>query len=177
MSMTLIQTVTVGATPAEISFTNIPQTYTDLLVVVSMRTARADVLDDCLVYFNTFNTSGQYSRRVLFGTGAAVTSTSATSQNYAFGGFVCGANNTSSTFGVAEIYIPNYTSSNSKPVSATTVNENNGTTAYQAIAANLWSSTSAITSLSVTGGGALPGQFSSATLYGITRGSGGATVS
>jgi hypothetical protein len=59
---------------------------------------------------------------------------------------------TANTFANVEVYIPNYTSTNQKSVSADAVSEQNATTAYMALTAQLWSNlTTAITSISVAG--------------------------
>jgi len=73
---------------------------------------------------------------------------------------------TANTFASAEIYIPNYTSSNYKSLSVDFVGENNATTSYQYFTAGLFSNTSAITSLVIDGTDNFV-QYSTATLYGI----------
>lgn len=168
--MQLIQTVTVGSGgAANITFSSIPQTFTDLVLVVSSRSGESANNSFAGVTLNT--SGGTYTSRRLQGNGSG---TSSSSFNDWF--FVtCGNATTSNTFGNATIYLPNYTSSNAKVGSADTVNENNNTTAYQEIWA--WSSniTAAVTqvSLGVTGGFL---QYSSASLYGILKGSDGVTT-
>ena len=88
-----------------------------------------------------------------------------------------GANATSNTFGNTSVYIPNYAGSTNKSVSSDAVTENNATTASQQILASIWNNTSAITSIFVSDTGSNLVQNSTASLYGILRGSGGATVS
>ena len=73
---------------------------------------------------------------------------------------------TASTFGNAEIYIPNYASSNNKSVSADFVSETNAADAIFGLTAGLWANTSAITSIKLTPAAAFA-QYSTATLYGI----------
>jgi hypothetical protein len=170
-TMVKIETVTVGSGgAANIEFTNIPQTYTDLKVVLSARTNRASVNSDIYVEFNG-NTSAIYSFRRLYGDGSAATSDSLT--NNAKGGFVgvaAGANATASTFGNTEFYIPNYTGSTNKSFSGDGVNENNATSALSTLIAGLWANTSAITSIKILDyNSASFVQHSTATLYGISR--------
>lgn len=165
--MQLIQTVTVGAGgAASIDFTSIPQTYTDLLLVLSLR---GD--SDGKINFNDTTTS--YSGRQLGGSGSGVFSESTTSSGR-FGGFITPNANTANTFANTSVYIPNYTAAINKAISIDTVTENNGTAAYQGIQATLWSNTSAITKIVITGNsGTNHAQYSSASLYGITKGSDG----
>lgn len=57
---------------------------------------------------------------------------------------------TANTFSNGELYIPNYAGSANKPTSWFNAQENNTTTAYINSHANLWSNTSAITSITLT---------------------------
>ena len=167
---TLISSVTVGAGGAStIDFTSIPQTYTDLLMVLSARVGRATSASTiCL----TFNGSGSsYSQKNLDGNGASATSSSLTSNSNITYMEVPAASATANTFGNHLIYIPNYTGSTYKSVSTDTVSENNGTTAYANFNAALWSNTAAITSISWNepNGGSSFVQYSTAYLYGISK--------
>jgi hypothetical protein len=66
------------------------------------------------------------------------------------------------------MYIPNYAgTSYQKSISADSVTENNGTTAYNAFHSGLWLSTAAITSIKLDPYGTDFAQYSSASLYGI----------
>lgn len=165
-----ISTVTVGSGGASaIEFTNIPQNYTDLKVVLSGRTTSGfvgNIVDTAVLYFNT-NVSDvtNYTAKSLYGSGSA-----ASSDSTKRGGFVTGTSATASTFGTVEFYIPNYTSTTSKSVSIDGVSENNATGAYAGIQAWLWSLTSPVTSIALKpeSGGNWQ-QYSSATLYGIRK--------
>ena len=66
-TMTALSTVTVGAGgAATISFSSIPQTYTDLKIVFSGRSARtASAYDSLFVKFNSTTTT--YAGRRLYG--------------------------------------------------------------------------------------------------------------
>ena len=175
MSMTLISTVTVGAGGAtNIDFTSIPQTYTDLYVLYSLRSNLADTNENCRLDFNN-NTANQ-SSRLLAGYGSGVASYNFTYINIRS---IPANTGTASTFGDMSVYIPNYTSSANKVVSIDNVPERNATDSFfSSIIAGSWANSAAITSvkLSTAGGGSLV-QNSTASLYGILKGSGGATVS
>jgi hypothetical protein len=114
--------------------------------------------------------------RFLLGTGSAVSSTAQTS-TYGLAGYFNNANQTASTFNNAELYIPNYAGSTNKSFSVDSVNENNATLVDTAIMAGLWANTAAITSISIAGFSQSITQYSTASLYGILKGSGGASVS
>jgi hypothetical protein len=76
---------------------------------------------------------------------------------------------TASTFGNFQMYIPNYAGSSNKSVSIDAVTENNATAAEANLVAGLWSSTAAITSITLYNYGSVTNfmQHSTATLYGI----------
>ena len=159
-----IQTVTVGSGGAStIDFTSIPQTYTDLQILVSVRNDGA--ANSRNLYYKINGSSTSYSNKVLSGNGSAASSFTDTVAMYA--GDFPAANSTASVFGNAQIYIPNYVSANYKSASSDGVSENNGTEAYQRLSASLWSNTSAITSISIYANAGNFVQYSTATLYGI----------
>jgi hypothetical protein len=172
MTMTLIETKTLLSAAASIEFTSIPQDGTDLVVLVSMRAnSGGNVGGNGKLIFND-NTTG-YSSRQLLGTGSGVQSQTSTTAGR-IAGFENGSSSTANTFTSSTIYIPNYTGSTNKSWSVDNVTENNGTEAYSAIVANLWSNTAAITKVaysSVEGVNLAIG--STISLYKITKGSDG----
>ena len=157
-----IATVTVGSGgAANIEFTSIPATYTDLIVLTSLR-GTSNGWQGWNLYFNKTNT--YLTNRSLLGDGS---STSSSSFSAGYGGTVGGTNTTSSTFDNSTVYIPNYTSSNNKSYSSDNVAENNATTGYQNLIAGLWSSSSAIDRVTLYPQAGNFVQYSTATLYGI----------
>ena len=165
-----IATVTVGSGgAANIEFTSIPGTYTDLVVKTSLR--NADPTDQRWNVKITFNGNGSnYSERLLFGAGSSAGSDSRSNQASFLFFYGCMNGNTASTFSNGEFYIPNYASANNKSVSFDSVTENNkATDQILALNAGLWADSAAITSikLEVNGGTYNISQYSSATLYGI----------
>lgn len=165
-----IQTVTVGAGGASsISFTSIPQTYTDLRIVWSGRSNRAAAQDGMKLQFN--GTTTGYADISLTGNGATASSGSnGGSGAYIYGGVIPSATATSSTFGNIEYYIPNYVGSAHKSLRMHSVAENNTTTAYAVLEAGLWSNTSAITSVTIASENAADFvQYTTATLYGVFK--------
>lgn len=173
MTLKLISTVEVGSGgAATIDFTSIPQTYTDLVLVTSARTTTNIASNGYYFLVKPNGSSSNGTFRTLYGTGSGVGSG---------GGSVIfveanPTDYTSNTFSNSSIYIPNYAGSTFKSISSDVVLENNGTATSMTIAAQLWSSTSAITSITLTPGGGNFAQYSTASLYGIQKGSGGATV-
>jgi hypothetical protein len=165
MTMTLIESKTLGTAAASIEFTSIPQDGTDLVVLYSLRTSSGGATNTLLTLNGS--TSG-FSNRNLFGDGT--TKFSDTTARYI--GVVTGSTDTANTFSNGMLTIPNYSGSTNKSFSAEDVSENNATTAYQSIVAGLWSNTAAITSLTITISGNLA-VGSTISLYKITKGSDG----
>jgi hypothetical protein len=165
-----IATVTVGSGGvANIEFTNIPATYTDLVVKTSLR--NADPTNSRWNVKITFNGNGSnYSERLLFGAGSSAGSdvrSNTTPFAYFYG---CMNGNTVSTFSNGEFYIPNYASANHKSVSFDSVTENNSATdQILALNAGLWANSAAITSIKLEDNNNVYNisQYSTATLYGI----------
>jgi hypothetical protein len=162
-----IATVTVGAGGvSSIDFTSIPATYTDLCVKVSARTTTSDGSDSWKYLTIAFNgASTNRSSRFLFGNGSTTGSASDTTI-YAW---VNGHNATANTFGNMEVYIPNYAGSTSKSLSADIVTENNATGAYANLEAGLWASSAAINQVTFNLDTGNFVQYSTATLYGISK--------
>ena len=166
-NMIPISTVTVGSGGATtIGFTNIPQTYTDLVVLCSLRTTRNT--GDAASVSITFNGStSSRSSRILYGNGSSAFSYTDTIIEGGFTGQNTGT--TANTFGSHQYYIPNYSGSNNKSISIDSVHENNATNAYALMNAGLWSNTAPITSITLENVGFNFVQYSTATLYGIRK--------
>lgn len=151
---TLISSNTLTATTATVTFSSIPATYTDLVLRISARSDSPNgqgAADGLFVRFNS-SSVGQYSWTILKGDGATATS----DYNYTVGNFYAGDYfgtvgylATASTFSSTEFYIPDYASSNKKPMSVFGVNETNATAAYLGVEAAFWNNTSTISSISL----------------------------
>jgi hypothetical protein len=167
--MQVIQHIELSSSASSITFSDIPQSFTDLYLVLSLRgTYGSGGSANLYLKFNG-STSG-YTQRQLTGTGSSVSSSTG-----AGGGSVMhiaqieNDSYTANTFSNIAIYIPNYTSSNAKSASSDHVMENNATLAYSGIYAGLWSGTDAVTSIIFTPELGDFKQYSSATLYGIAN--------
>lgn len=163
-----IETITVasGGT-SSIVFNNIPQTYNDLKIVASGRGTRNFETDDLVIRFNGSSTN--YSGRRLYSGGGAPGSSATSDTLTDIRGFVPGSPTTADIFGNNEFYIANYTSSNDKSVQVHAVGENNGLVSYLGFTAGLWNNGSAITSITMFANNGNLTEFSTFTLYGITR--------
>jgi hypothetical protein len=161
-----LASTTVGVGGAStISFSNIPQNYTDLVVKASVRDTGAVSVGSGYSFsmgFNSVTTNLTY--RSLYAYNAAGPLSGTNTQIYAFSD---AGNDTVNTFTNTEFYIPNYTSSNFKSVSVDDTAENNTTYAGLRIGAGLWSNVTTITSIQLYPAYANFAQYSTATLYGV----------
>ena len=162
----LIASSTVGAGGASaITFSSIPSTYTDLCIKTSLRAAdSANNWYLAKVTFNSDNTSGNYSARIVAGFGT----TAFSGTNSFYSGYIPSGARTASTFGNNDIYIPNYAGSTAKSVSTDSVTEGNGTSfEILGLWAGLWTGTAAINSISIASDTGNLAQYSTAYLYGV----------
>lgn len=149
---------------ASITFSSIPSTYTDLVLITSIRTSSTPS-GAVVIAFN--GSSASMSTRAIYGNGSSVASYSASNS---LGGLVNISTTTANTFANSQLYIPNYAGSTNKSSSMDGVSENNATGANQFLNANLWSNTAAITSITLTPEGADNiVQHSTAYLYGVSN--------
>ena len=154
-----IADATVSSPVTSVTFSSIPQGYTDLKLMTSLRTNTAANFE--LVRYSLNGSEGSfkefYATNVTVGQGTA-------SQNRL--GYACAASNTTNTFSNGELYIPNYTGSAVKTSWADMVNENSGEVSVLSFTVNA-TSTSAVTSMIVflqTGSFVANSTF---TLYGV----------
>ena len=158
-TFTKIASVSVGlGGAATATFSSIPQTYTDLKILMSVR----DTNTNGAV---SLGINGSYTgtAKRLNGQGTAASSDSA------YYAQADGTNETASVFSNLEIYIPNYAGSTNKSSSWDVAVENNGATLnneYMSLIAGLVSNTAAVTSI-VIAPNLLWAQYSIFTLYGI----------
>jgi hypothetical protein len=159
-------TVTVGVLGSStIDFTSIPATYTDFVVKVSARGTTTEALGGHYYAIALNGSATSKTQRFLQGDGSSASSGNSTS----FTTYMCPSDFTASTFSNSEIYLPNYAGSNNKSMSVDIVTENNATKSYAAFYAQLWSNTAAITQITLTANAGLFAQYSTATLYGISK--------
>jgi len=160
---TLIEHRKLTSTASSITFSNIPQIFSDLYLVLSLRNQRSTAGAEQRVYFNG---DSNFSTRYLANEASSTATGAITGRG--FSGSENGATTTSNTFSNSCMYIPNYTSNSPKSFSADSVHENNSSTSYVYLVSGVWNGTSPITSLAIESGYTYePG--CSATLYGINR--------
>jgi hypothetical protein len=163
-----IASVSVGVLgAANMEFTSIPSTYTDLKVLLSHRSSGAYGAQSSYLNMNINGVGTNRSFRVVEGfSGTTAGSNNGTNTRVAY---TQGTTSTASTFSSTDIYIPNYAGSSNKSFSVDSVTETNSASADSNLWACLWSQTAAITSLTFTVDSGNFTQYSTATLYGILK--------
>jgi hypothetical protein len=166
-TFTIISSNTLSTSAASITFSAIPNTYTDLVVKYSARGTSGG-----WNYVNLTingNTSSIYSITQMNGSGTSFTSSRQSNQASMQLDTNTIPSQDSSLFSNAEYYIPSYLHAFAKPLNAIAVGERNNAEAYINGAAGLADSTSAITSITLQN---LTSNFvanSSFYLYGISK--------
>lgn len=147
---TLIASSTVSSPTYTVTFSSIPQTYTDLKLVFSARSDYGSAGgNEVGVQLNSI-TSGYSSRMIYSNNGTSALSASANSNPiYTWAGGMVTTGSTANTFSNSELYIPNYTGSTAKSASTDSVTENNGTPIFMQLAAHLSTNTAAVTSITL----------------------------
>lgn len=165
----VISTQTLTSTAATVTFSSIPQTYTDLVLVTQSSASTSSANDiDIGIGFNG-DTSSVYSRTLMSGNGSAASSFRATGNSYIFGARHPLSTGTANVLGIATWNIMNYTQANTyKTVLVRSSCDGASADDVRAVV-GLWrGSTTAITSLSLilaaSGSFAIGSTF---TLYGI----------
>jgi hypothetical protein len=156
---------------SNLTFNSIPNTYTDLKLVISARSNRVGADEDSVaVAFN--DGQGATSWILLFNSGNNLNAGTSTSLGYggAFGGRISAANSSTQQFGSLEMYIPNYAASANKTFATTGGVENSPNTPYSTLLLSMRTLTSAIGSIYLApGNGTQFLAYSSFYLYGIKK--------
>jgi hypothetical protein len=166
--MQLVQTITVGAGGASsISFSSIPQSGTDLVILLSERNTTSGTVLGYLTFNSNFG--AVYADRRMLGSGSSVTTSSVSGAGAITYQSINESGTTANTFSNISFYVPNYTASANKNISIDGVSENNATAAEQIIQASRFASTTAITSLLLSLSAGNFAEHTTASLYTITK--------
>jgi hypothetical protein len=171
-TMVLLEKIVVPSGGASsVTFTSIPQSYTDLNVLASTRsTGDQASVNYCQLRLELNGNTSNYSDRLLYGIGGlGAGSLSYTNAYVTWAGASTDSTATASTFSNVSIYIPNYASSNNKSISSDGATESNATNSILTLDAGLWANSSAITSLKFTLETGNFAEYSTFYLYGVAK--------
>lgn len=171
MSFTYTAIQTLDSPGSSFEFTNIPSTYTDLRLHLSIDGSGYNATD-CYLRFNG-STAANYSVRYVWkdGSSASGSGGNATAQSAMFIGYATGTNTAANIFATMNIHISEYASTTkNKYVLTENATEAANNDQWLTMFTGKWADTSAITSISIFP--ASSGTFTSnstATLYGILK--------
>lgn len=138
-----LATQTLGSAAATVTFSSIPGTYTDLVLVTSLKSSATPTAYSPTIYFNSDTTKSNYSFTAMYGDGSSAVSfrwtTSTATQHGAMATAVSATN-----FNTGIINIQNYANTTTYKTVLTRTNDP-ANVVYTT--AGLWLNTSAITSL------------------------------
>ena len=164
----LISSNVLSTAAASVTFSSIPATYTDLVLRWSARNTTLAAVDNNIKL--SLNGTQAYSVTIISGDGSTASSyrTSNNTTNIYMENGMTGTTATANTFTNCEVYIPSYTASQNKPLSAFNAAESNSATGVRISAsAGLQRSTDAINSVTLDTGFSNFSVGSSFYLYGI----------
>jgi hypothetical protein len=162
-----IATTTLSTSAADITFTSIPATYTDLVVIVFARSVATEtqVAGFIRVGNGSIDTGSNYSRTRLLGNGSTASSARGSNLSNIPFDSITGANAAADVFSTTIIQINNYSNTTTNKTFLMRSNEP-GT--FLTVAVGLWRSTSAINQVRIYGdNSANLAAGTTITLYGI----------
>lgn len=164
---TAIATTTLSAIANPITFSSIPQTYTDLVIVVTGRGTGANTIDSTLSYFNSNTGTNNYSNTFLYGDGASTYGQRNSNSVYFSFGPHPGGNATANVFGAEVLHVLNYSNTTTFKTIISRSSADIGGSGQTWLTTNLWRQTAAINRIDLytsAGSWAVGTKFS---LYGI----------
>jgi hypothetical protein len=156
---TPIATTTLGSAAASYTFSSIPSTYTDLIIIANFNTATGNQSTNITV---NGDTGTNYSWTYLLGNGTAASSSRGSTDNRIFNGSSATATSGNTTNSI--IQFQNYSNTTTYK---TTLSRSNAADYFTQATVGLWRNTAAITSITLTSPSYNYIAGSTFTLYGI----------
>lgn len=150
-----------GSSATNITFSSIPATYTDLVVVANLK---IESTTSATVFQCNGDTASNYSYTTLYGNGTTAASSRATSASYGIVDFTGVPPTAANTFSVVILHFQNYANTS---VNKTVLSRANNAASGVDALVSLWRNTAAINSIKFYNTGANLSIGSNITLYGI----------
>jgi len=154
-----IATQTLGSDTATVTFSSIPQTYTDLILVMNTKYTIAG--DNYIGLQYNSDTASNYSNTYILGNGTSASSGRSTSQTSARVG---NGTNSTSYYSTLTCSVMNYANATTNK---TAIARSSDAGSYATSYVSLWRNTAAITSILILGDAKTFASGSTFTLYGI----------
>lgn len=176
MTMELIATQTVGSGGGNLTFSSIPQTFDHLYVEISARLTGPYTGDFIVATVNGYS-NGHYSSIFRSESSSRSSSRQGNTSFWLIGQIIDGGI-VANWFGTSNFYLPDYAITGNKTLSFESGSRANTTSnSVTSIGGGYLNQTGAITTLAIYGANAQMAQYSTVSLYGIKKGSGGGTPS
>ena len=159
-------TVNVGGGAANVTFSNIPQTYTHLQVRGIARSTLSGASCNTILRFNS-DTGTNYASHYLTGNGSSGISGSETSSTYIYTGALIASTSLANSFEASVINILDYANTNKFKTVETLAGWDANGSGIVGLWSGHWRSTSAITSMTFLSSSNNLAQYSSFALYGV----------
>lgn len=144
-----IASVTLTSAQSSVTFSGIPQTYTDLVLVIAGRTTRSADQNDGSMRFNS-DSNSNYSNTSLYGTGSTAGSDRLSNQTAArFAYWFPAANAASGIFSATTVHIMNYANTTTNKTILTRQSNQSNVTGLPGANVSLWRSTAAINTIEI----------------------------
>jgi hypothetical protein len=161
-----IATTTLGSATASVTFSSISGSYTDLVLISSIKSSSNGENLEWQIGNGSVDTGSNYSRTVIDGDGTTARSTRASSTIYCQSGWYVTPSATN--FSVSIINFQNYSNTTTYKTMLSRLSSIDGTYTGTCEDVNLWRSTSAINTIKIfLSGSATYATGSTFTLYGI----------
>ena len=147
-----IATQKLASSVASITFSSIPQTYTDLILKMSVRTSTASVNSGAINITYNGDSASNYSLTIIAGLNSSQYCNHSYNNTYlpSMELSVASAGNASNTFSAVEMYLSNYTTTSAKPMLLFGGSSNSSSSQnWVSLEADLYRGASAISSITI----------------------------
>ena len=155
---------TVSTSASSYTFSSIPSTYTDIILIGSVRSDKTTANSDTISFRLNGDTGTNYSNTIMTGNGSTATSNRRSNDAQWYAGEVSSNGDTSGIFSPIIAHFQNYSNTS---VYKTVLFRTNAVNTDLRASVGLWRSTSAINSITIYPAGGNFASGSTITLYGI----------
>ena len=157
-----------GSSTTSVTFSSIPSTYTDLVIIANTRDNRPSSVDDGLSFRFNSDSGSNYSETFIYGNGSTTASVRTTNSTFGNVRYIPGSTAATGDLSTTIIHLMNYSNTTTYK---TLLSRSGSASSTVATNVNLWRSTSAVNQITFYGGSPTTGYVftsgSTFSLYGI----------